>query len=411
MMHELAHCKQMNHSRAFWAVRNEYAKEMEDLWKDGYVGEAIWGRGRNLTSGVFVHDHLPDASQIPEHLCGGSYRRRGRKRKRGAQDGDQPEKVSYAERQQRRIAKKFGKHGEGATVGEDDLLRGALETMNGGKRRQGKPKVAKSKRGRDLAANAALARIAQAQAQAKQEQTPKLEQHSDSETDSDWDEDEAVTGDAVTIKTDEGEDLYRVCGDEEDGEDGAGREMAELRMLAKGSTMPAHKHPPGRGQPGYENSETESEGEEPPKAATPPRNNADAEITASQTKLRELDASKTASESSERASTPLPPAPTANVADVTITSLPSTNCPICSLENEAGSHLCIACSHVLRPKLVPTHWRCKSEACKDGEYINPGDFGRCGICNAPKPAVAMASNGATVGRAPGLTRAEVLRWD
>ncbi|KAK1076032.1 hypothetical protein LTR33_009307, partial [Friedmanniomyces endolithicus] len=29
MMHELAHCKQMNHSRFFWNVRNDYAKQME----------------------------------------------------------------------------------------------------------------------------------------------------------------------------------------------------------------------------------------------------------------------------------------------------------------------------------------------------------------------------------------------
>ena len=32
MMHELAHCKQMNHSKFFWQVRNGFAGEMEGLW-------------------------------------------------------------------------------------------------------------------------------------------------------------------------------------------------------------------------------------------------------------------------------------------------------------------------------------------------------------------------------------------
>lgn len=32
MMHELSHCKQMNHSAAFWKVRNQYAGELRELW-------------------------------------------------------------------------------------------------------------------------------------------------------------------------------------------------------------------------------------------------------------------------------------------------------------------------------------------------------------------------------------------
>lgn len=37
MMHELAHCKQMNHSKFFWQVRNGFASEMEGLWAKKYV--------------------------------------------------------------------------------------------------------------------------------------------------------------------------------------------------------------------------------------------------------------------------------------------------------------------------------------------------------------------------------------
>ncbi len=32
MVHELSHCKQMNHSPAFWKVRNQYAAELRLLW-------------------------------------------------------------------------------------------------------------------------------------------------------------------------------------------------------------------------------------------------------------------------------------------------------------------------------------------------------------------------------------------
>lgn len=373
MMHELAHCKQMNHSRAFWAVRNDYAKQMEEIWKSGYVGEGIFGRGRDLENGSIVHNRPPDMSQVPEHLCGGTFRKRGRKRKAGSQ-GDQPAKVTYAERQQRRIEKKFGKHGEGASVGEDDLLRGALETMNGGKRRQGKPKVAKSKRGRDLCANAALARFAQAKNQPKEEeQTPEPE---DSETESEWED-----------------DFVQVCGDE-DGNDNAeaGNEMNALRMLSTGATK---KRPEAI----QDDSETESEPDEETTSTHP--EGGKAALTPDETDLlREIDRTKTASETEE--------------ATVDLTSVPdsATNCPVCSLENEANATLCMACSNVLRTELVRDTWRCKSETCKGSKYINPGDFGRCGLCNAVKPQKSSKPSAATgQDRAVGLTRPEVLRWD
>lgn len=385
MMHELAHCKQMNHSRAFWGVRNDYAKQMEDIWKSGYVGEGIHGRGRDLENGSIVHNRPPDMSQVPEQLCGGTFRKRGRKRKAGSQAaGDQPAKVTYAERQQRRIEKKFGKHGDGATVGEDGLLRGALETMNGGKRRQGKPKVAKSKRGRDLCANAALARFAQAKSQPKEEEETKIktEELDDSETESEWED-----------------DFVQVCGDEGDGIDSneAGNEMDALRMLSQGTSCDKHSKPRTAPEPEHEDSETESEAEEEMVPTIARR-----ALTPDETELlREIDRTKTASESEE--------APT----DLTAIPDPSTtNCPVCSLENEPNATLCMACSHVLRTELVRDRWRCKSEMCRGSQYINPGDFGRCGLCNAPKPQTSGKTSIASAqGKAVGLTRPEVLRWD
>lgn len=354
MMHELAHCKQMNHSRAFWAVRNQYAKQMEEIWRSGYIGEGMFGRGRDLENGSIVHNRPPDMSQVPEHLCGGTFQKRGRKRKAGHVPGDQPAKVTYAERQQRRLEKKFGKHGEGTAIGEDDLLRGALETMNGGKRRQGKPKVAKSKRGRDLCANAALARFEHAKKQPKEEE--KKPDVDDSETESEWED-----------------DFVRVCGDEgNDDAEAAGNEMDELRLLS-------------------------SQKEKIPtvklmieEADAPSQDETDLSC--------EIDRAETVPKAEEESTVDL------------ISHPNTTSCPVCSLENEANSTLCIACSNVLRTGLVRDHWSCNSDTCKESNYINPGDFGRCGLCNAPKPQIPQAPT-IRQGRDVGITRPEVLRWD
>ncbi|KAK4612013.1 hypothetical protein CLAFUW4_13321 [Fulvia fulva] len=446
MMHELAHCKQMNHSRSFWGVRNEYAKQMEELWAQKYMGEGMWGRGRGLETGEWLNAAAPDNSPIPEHLCGGSYRRRGKKRKRGQQGGsDEPEKLSYAERQQKRIARKFGKHGvsmEGQSLGDDELLRGALETMNGGKRGTGKPRVANSKRGRELRAAAALARFDQEKSKPP-EKTPDLEDDLDSETESEWEGDD--DGDAVVISDGHGHDLVKVCGEGEDEEEDAGREMDELRMLSAGAkgkigTKQASgrgKAPPMKGQAGYEDSETESEADDDPVESAPdgdsqsflgdpevtseadrsqpappshPSEVANDSLPASQVELlRELDNGD--EQNTSEAESAAPTDQTTNNTRQGTAAQPQA-CPICSLENEAGAPTCMACSNVLRPKLVPNSWRCKSDTCKESTYINAGDVGRCGLCGAQKPKMMdSTSSGNGSDRPMGFTRPEVLRWD
>jgi hypothetical protein len=457
MMHELAHCKQMNHSRYFWNVRNEYAKEMEELWRQKYVGEGMWGRGRGLNTGSFVHDRAPDNSEIPEHLCGGSYRRRGRKRKRGAaESGESSEKLTYAERQQRRIARKFGKHGEGSSLGDDELLRGALETMNGGKRGTGKPRVANSKRGRELRANAALARF-------EQNKIKKEQPGDGSETESDWEDNDqprVYAEDGVRIKDEHGHDLIKVCGDEgEDEEGGAKDEMKELRQLGcvRDQTRTGNKavkvEPPGESETeseaddstvgkvdrGYmnrakdraiaaeEGSETESEsGDErrdctknmPAMSRRSPEDGLDEQLRTVDAKPdaasvndtnvvvpRTSNHSVATAATSRTSSTPTP---AAVAAEATVSC--SLVCPVCSLENIEVSPTCIACSHVLLPHLIPNHWRCQSDTCKTSEYINAGDVGRCNLCGGQKPKPTIGPRAGN-DRGLGLTRPEILRWD
>ncbi|KAM0717403.1 hypothetical protein Q7P37_007255 [Cladosporium fusiforme] len=420
MMHELAHCKQMNHSKYFWQVRNGFAGEMEGLWAKKYAGEGMWGRGKDLVTGAFVRERELQEGDVPEHLCGGTYRRKGRKRKRGgqgqSQDGDGKPKLTYAERQQKRIAKKFGVHGEGAALGDDELLRGAYESASG-KRHAGKPRVANSKRGRELRAQAALARFDAAKPvpvkeELKVEEEPEIKQEpEDSETDSDWDDDQ------FGMDQSGGEsDMVKVCGDE-DEDDGAHNEMDELRKMGN------------KAQPTQQNETTNIRSRNTPKVAAasgndatvPAKGQAESE-TESEAEHPTTSGTSTTEPSSATIDQAAPPqsstqsevqASTADPRDTASNTTPSGTCPICSLANDPSSPTCMACSNVLQPGLMPDHWRCKSETCKDGAYINAGDAGRCGICGAQKPRPdAGAGNSARRGVGPvGVIGSDVLRWD
>jgi hypothetical protein len=417
MMHELAHCKQMNHSKFFWQVRNGFALEMEGLWTKNYVGEGLWGRGKDLVTGAFVRERALEQGDVPEHLCGGTFRRKGKKRKRGGQSqggdgGDEKPKLTYAERQQKRIAKKFGVHGEGAALGDDELLRGAYESASG-KRHAGKPRVANSKRGRELRAQAALARFGAAKTGLVKDEPHIKQEPEDSETDSDWDDSE-FGGDQISSET----DMVKVCGDEGDEEDGH-NEMDELRKMSQ-KTPPAGR----KDRPNVQQTKTATSSRD---KDLPEADHVDSETDSEQDDLEDGPKSTQTSPSvpvsaSAPAVTPSPKRST----EFTETSNPTTEpdiptvqpgtCPICSLANDVSSPTCMACSNVLQPSLMPDHWRCKSETCKDGSYINAGDAGLCGICGAQKPKSggegAAGSRAGTGGSRPvGVIEGDVLRWD
>jgi DNA-dependent metalloprotease WSS1 len=257
MLHELAHCVHMNHRAAFWKVRDRYAVEMRELWAKGYTGEGLWGQGRALGSTDDLEGPMFGLEEgLPAEVCGGVYRRRrkrGKKRKRGNDDGikrEGGERLTYAERQQRRIRRKFGEGG--TALGDDELARAALERAAPKAKGKGKPRVAQSARGRELRAQAALARLGQAQApgsgestikkESKQSQLPftkpepsvKTEETDDTESPSateSEDEDGIATPGAET--GDPEADMVKVCPDTtaEDGDGHVKAERQELRDL------------------------------------------------------------------------------------------------------------------------------------------------------------------------------------
>ncbi|KAI1065669.1 hypothetical protein LB507_000348 [Fusarium sp. FIESC RH6] len=223
MMHELAHCKQMNHSRAFWAVRNSYASQMHELWSKKYTGDGLWGRGANLSTGEWEKNTVLADEILPEHLCGGTYRSR-RKRKAKPQ-------LSYQERKERRILKKFGANG--VALGADEVEKVKLES---GKKIQAKPRVAGSMRGRELRAAAALARFEKQKEEPDPIKDDETESGSDSEFEDEPGEDskDAIDVDGKKLLDGKGRGMVRVCEDEDADDHGARDETQELQRMIRG---------------------------------------------------------------------------------------------------------------------------------------------------------------------------------
>ncbi|CAD6574274.1 MAG: hypothetical protein CYPHOPRED_005395 [Cyphobasidiales sp. Tagirdzhanova-0007] len=199
MLHEMAHIKEMNHSRAFHAVRIGYHKAFDALVVRGYTGDGFWSTGNSLSEGYTAVRVLIEG-ELPDNLCGGTYRR--------AKKIGQKRKLTYGERQQIRKERLFGK-GEGASLGGSEQARSNLEKGKGkGKKAVAtKPRVAQSQRGRDLRAEAAMKRI-EAQRVEMSTSTPTKEDEED-ESDEDMygdvDEDTVdVGGGHRLVKVEEG---------------------------------------------------------------------------------------------------------------------------------------------------------------------------------------------------------------
>ncbi|ETS87715.1 hypothetical protein PFICI_01543 [Pestalotiopsis fici W106-1] len=384
MMHELAHCKQMNHSRAFWAVRNKYAEQMRHLWTNKYTGEGLWGPGHLLSTGQFEFNTVLADEVLPEHTCGGTYRSRRPKRK--AKD-----QLSYQQRKERRILKKFGANG--VALGEDEVVKSELE---GGKKTQGKPRVAKSKRGRDLRAAAALARFDQ-QKKAEEEETKqqvKAEDETDSDDDfdvaseGDFDEPDALDINGKKLLDNNGQALIKVCEDENPEDGDAQNELRELQS----SMIVAQSNPSRQRTAIKQENETDLSLQDLPSLEKPTKPGG-RELQAASSKQDPVNkkdgTEKTArsiSQSILRLQTPKEgPALTATT-EVTNneSSVESVRCPMCSTENGPISLTCSVCSHVLDMRKDPKAWACTSVSCQGSQYRNAGDNGVCGVCGSRK---------------------------
>ena len=369
MMHELAHCVQMNHSGAFWKVRNQFAGELRELWGRGYTGDGFWSRGKTLLSGQYETTARPDEELMPKSLCGGTFRTSRGKRKRKGESGP-AKSLTYAQRQQRRIARKFGTNG--ITLGNDVETRVKLED---GKKAKGKPRVAGSMRGRELRAAAALARFGQA----KEEHIKGEDEHdSDSETESEYEDIkvkvEAVDHDGSKILDGKGHTMVKVCEDEDRDSVDVQREMRELQEL--NHTAPS-KPLLIKQEEESTASEVETESDDIPERARQLRSTSPKPEHSDQHNHSTIASTKkNATKQNDDQSCLAIDRPTET----------EMACPMCSMTNTAAALTCLACSNVLNPDQVPNHWRCRSLACSESLYLNSGDCGICGVCGGRRPA-------------------------
>jgi hypothetical protein len=355
MMHELAHNKQMNHSKHFWTVRNEFSSEMKALWEKGYTGEGLWGRGVLLQNGVFAQEELEEGEILPEHLCGGGFRSRGKKRKLKP-------KITYKERQERRERKIQAKFGSGMTVGADEDTKVKLEK---GKRPAGKPRVAGSVRGRELRAAAALARFDVKKEEESKNNDDDLVTDSEGEDEGEVDPqiksepDDAVNINGEPLLDAKGRNMVKVCEEEDNDDEDAKLELLELQNMKNSDIrgkIPRHLSLNSTPTPTAQKPEK-------PQIKTPPPEH-----------------------SPSKTSPPIKPATPQTISHPqNEPHRPAVlSCPICSVENQPTALTCLVCANVLQPDAIPNSWRCGSSTCRDSSYINAGDVGLCGVCGTRK---------------------------
>lgn len=343
-----------------------------------------------MLSERYEHQGNWEEEVMPERLCGGTFRtRRGRKRKRGVKT----EELTYAERQQRRIERKFGRNGQ--ALGGEEETRVKLEN---GKKPKGKPRVAGSARGRELRAAAALARFGAQKAEEEEVKKEETLHASESDSGSDFEdvkpEKEALDLDGSKLLDGKGRGMVKVCEDEDQDDVQVKQEMDELHELA---TIETHKEP-SRRHDGRETRRHEKkkprgfdENSEGTQSGPAPISIKREDIPTPQLPKPEDERPGTTAAIKREASPPAPKHPLEHptqesISPSTSSDPPSTesSCPICSMANEPSALVCIVCSHVLQPRLMPGNWRCQSSACQGSKYINAGDCGICGVCGKSK---------------------------
>jgi hypothetical protein len=382
MMHELAHNKQMNHSSAFHKVRIGFTNEMKALWERGYTGDGLWGRGKLLENGAFDRAELGEGEILPEHLCGGTFRSRGSKKRKAKP------KITYRERQERRIRKKFGTNG--VALGADDKVKAKLEN---GKKPAGKPRVAGSARGRELRAAAALARFETAKEEPQYKDEDLV---TDSEAESDREGDvivkseptDAVDIDGSWLLDPKGFPMVKVCEDEDKDDDYVKDELLELQQFDGQARRQQLSEVSPKLQPTALKSPSLKHSRKVPAQVQSPASSGKTHVSVKEAQHSSVGEDKVA-EQKKTAADKIPKEEDQPNNNKSGSSIADGSCPICSMKNEPTALTCMACSNVLKPDFVPNSWRCKSETCQGSEYINAGDMGVCGVCGTRKSSESV----------------------
>ncbi|GAA6018876.1 hypothetical protein JCM10207_000271 [Rhodosporidiobolus poonsookiae] len=147
MCHELAHCREMNHSTFFKRVNDQIVSAMLSLREKGYYGDGFWSTGQVLTSYSRATVPLSLADE-PTYTCGGANRKRGgwRRRRAGPEAGPSRPRGSAVKLgtsgRQTSLSKKAGSRvtRKGAFEGDGQALDSSTSTK--GRRAQAKGAVA-----------------------------------------------------------------------------------------------------------------------------------------------------------------------------------------------------------------------------------------------------------------------------
>lgn len=341
LLHELSHCTNMHHARPFWATLAGYKREMAALTARGYTGEGFWGGGKVLGSGdsSSLADGADDAELLPRSLCGGTGRRRTRTRRRRV--------VPSTGRPTSEAAKKRKRH-IGDKLGGDLALRRQLD----GRATTATPTQANSRRGKDLRAAAAEARM----------RASTIEDEVKAELDDDMYED-------IDVELDDG-----VKVEDEDIDT-----QALLKREFRQSLLPFKPIVAVKAEHGDRDAATQTDAQikrEPADAAThikrEPRDTVelsddetdDGEALLDYVTKREHDCAP------DPCSRPYDEDESANVRGA---------CPVCTCVNDAQAIECAGCGcdRSDRPG-----WRC-SNGCPT-TYMNPIERPRCGLCDTPR---------------------------
>lgn len=380
-------------------MRDRFANELHELHIKGYTGEGFWSVGRALHSNQpFLHSRPLAENELPQSLCGGTYRERRRQ-----QTSAPKRKITYAERQQRKKERKFGTS-EGEKLGGDHMERVKLE-QGKGKVPAKAPKIASSKRSRELRAAAALKRFETVKTGEDEE---KVKSEDEEGTGSDWVEDWEYNQEDEKLAVDVGggKRLVPVSAKEDASDfEERNREWLELRGCA---TVGGHGGGVLVGEVGNEEqgaSRTTADSSRNPRKGTldaflskdnkkpgtsgnlsPPIiyiDDSDDSLEkrgSSKGTLNVQKESGTKDHKNQRSTLLLDSTSdrtSKRDKDLTkSTTSPKYKCKACSTMNPESSITCSVCTNVLDPNTYEGAWKCKS----GGEYWNPPDFGRCAAC-------------------------------